>query len=141
MRLANLALGAALLLTGCWDVLTAEQTETVWMEWDGSVEITPAALELAAEAGQQTTADLTLSETSGRAGIELQLVLQGDGASSLTIHPGEWSVGLTPTGTLTVQVTFTAPSEAGTQQAELVATTTGSPAEVRIPITLTITSP
>jgi len=142
MRLAALvAATATLLTTGCWEVLTAEQTETVWMEWDGTVEITPATLEMTAQTGQQVTADLTLLETSGRAGIELQLVVEGDGASTLSIYPGEFSVGLTPSGTLAVQVTFTAPAEAGTSSAELVATTTGSPGEVRIPITLTTTAP
>jgi len=135
-----LALLAGLLLPGCWEVLSHQEQETVWMDWNGAVAVNPSELELAAAPGEQATAELVWTETSGMAGVEFDLVLEGDAADQLAIHPGEWSVGLTPSGVLTVQVTYTAPSEASTGQAELVATTTGTPAEIRIPVTLTATT-
>lgn len=140
-RARLLPLLAALSLAGCWEVLSHQEQETVWMDWDGTVEVTPAALDLTATAGEQTTTELLWTETSGKAGIEFDLVVEGDAAEQLTLHPGEWSVGLTPSGALTVQVTYTASAQAATTQAELVATTTGTPTEIRIPVQLTSTAP
>ena len=140
-RVRLLPLLAVLVLAGCWEVLSHQEQETVWMDWDGAVEVSPATLALSATTGEQTTAELLWTETSGRAGVEFDLAVQGDAADQLTFHPGEWSVGLTPSGTLAVQVTYSAPTEEITSQAELVATTTGTPAEIRIPIQVTSTAP
>jgi hypothetical protein len=123
---------AGLCLPGCYDVLTHQDAETVWMEWTGTVEVSPTSLELTAAPGEQATAELVFRETSGKAGAEMALTLEGDAASQLAFRPGEFTVAVTPDGALTVVVTYTAAAGAGT--AELVVTSSGTPAEIRIPI-------
>jgi len=132
---------AAVLLTGCWEVLSHQDQETVWMEWNGTVEVAPSSLDLSATTGEQAIAELVLTETSGTAGIEIELVVEGDAAEQIAIDPGEFSLGLTPEGVLTVQVTYAAPGDVTAGTAELIATTTGSPAEIRIPIQVSSTAP
>jgi len=125
-----------LVLGGCWEVLTQQESETVWMAWDGSVQASPASLQIAAPAGDQADAELTLTETSGLAGVEIELAVEGAGAEHVTVHPGEFSVGLTPSGQLSLQVTFQAPTTASQYSPELVISTTGTPTEIRVPLQL-----
>ncbi len=126
-------------LAGCWEVLTHQESETVWMGWDGAVDVAPATLQLTAAAGDLTTEAFTLTETSGKAGVEMELAVEGTGAEHVTLTPGEFTVGLTPSGSLTVQVQFQAPDEAAEYAPELVITTTGEPAEIRVPLQLSST--
>lgn len=125
-----------LFATGCWEVLTHQESETVWMTWDGSVDVSPTTLQLTAAAGEGTTGELTLAETSGKAGIEMELTVEGAGAEHVTLTPGEFTVGLTPSGSLIIQVLFQAPANAAQYAPELVLTTTGEPAEIRVPLQL-----
>jgi hypothetical protein len=123
-------------LTGCWEVLTHQESETEWMAWDGVVAVTPPTLQIVTTAGELATAELSLAETSGKAGIEMELAVEGTGAEHVTLTPGEFTVGLTPSGSLTVQVQFQAPATAAEYELELVITTTGAPAEIRVPLLL-----
>lgn len=126
-----------LCLGGCYQVLSGEQgdTDDLFMKNDGAVAVAPEALALEAVAGQQATATLTWTETSTTAGIEMELAVQGEGAEVVTIHPGQWSVTVVPSGALQMTVTYTATAGDPDRTLELVATTTGTPAEVRVPIT------
>jgi hypothetical protein len=126
-------------LAGCWEVLTHQESETVWMAWDGSLDVSPATLQLTAAAGELATGAITLSETSGKAGVEMELTVEGTGAEHVTLTPGEFTVGVTPAGSLTVQVQFQAPGDTVEYAPELVITTTGSPAEIRVPLQLSST--
>ncbi len=130
-----------LLLGGCWEVLSHQGSETVWMGWDGSVDVTPSSLELSADAGETATAEVTFIETSGKAGVEMELAVEGTGADHVSLAPGEFTVGVTPAGQLAVVVTFQAPGNAAEYTPEIVATTTGSPSEIRVPLQLTATAP
>lgn len=141
MRLLTpLVMLLGLLLGGCWEVLSHQESETVWMTWDGSVDVTPSALELSAAAGDTATAEVTFIETSGKAGVEMELAVDGAGADHVSLTPGEFTVGVTPSGQLTVLVAFQAPGNAAEYAPEIVVTTTGSPSEIRVPLQLTATA-
>ena len=133
-----------LLLGGCWEVLTHqdhEDLDDLWMDRDGVIEVAPASLALSAAPGEDAKDSLTFTETTAERGIEMDLVLEGDAASQLTVHPGEFSVTVVPGGALDVLVTFSPDGSTADASAELVVTTTGSPAELRIPITTETTDP
>ncbi len=132
---------SGLYLSGCYDVLTHQDAETVWMDWTGTVEVAPASLQLSAATGQSIAGELAFTETSGEAGAEMALSLGGDAAGQLAIEPGEFTVAVTPRGSLPITVTYTAPAEVGSSTAELVVTSSGTPAEFRIPIDVTATAP
>ena len=140
-RRVPLLLVLGLFLGGCWEVLSHQESETVWMTWDGTVEVSPASLELSAPAGDQALAEITLVETSGKAGVEMELAIEGAGSDHVSVQPGEFTVGLTPSGSLIVRVLFQAPGNAADYTPELVITTTGTPAEIRVPLQVTSTSP
>ncbi len=136
---AATALAFLLLLPGCWEVLTHqdEDTGTDWMAWDGAVEVNPGSLALEAAPGETAVAALTLSETSARAGVEVAAALEG-AAEGLAIDPGRWSLALVPSGELEVRVSFSPSESTPSGSSELVLTTSGSPAEIRVPIATTV---
>lgn len=126
-----------LLLAGCWEVLTHQDqgdTDDLWMDTDGVVQVVPESLSLSAAPGEDAKAGLTFQETSGERGIEMELAFEGDAASQLDMAPGDLSVTLVSGGALEVQVTFSPDGSTVVDDAELVVTTTGTPAALRIPI-------
>lgn len=130
-------------LCGCYEVLTHqdENVDETWMEWDGTVQITPESLELAAAPGSPATAELTVRETSTKGGAEMTLALEGEGTERISLYPGMWSVAVVPSGELVLQVTF-APEDGDTGGvAELVITNSGTPAQIRVPITTVVAQP
>jgi len=148
-RLRSLSLATALLcllgpaLAGCWEVLThqdEEESEDRWLKDNGTVEVTPPSLQLATAIGTSTSETLSFREISGSAAVEMEFVVEGTGAEYVTLQPGRWSVMVVPAGTLDVQVTFTPTAGATDAEIEIVATTTGSPAEVRVPVQLSISA-
>lgn len=138
---AGALLCAGLLLGGCWEVLShqdQEQTDDKWMGDDGTVEVTPSSLQLSTPVGTTTAETLSFREVSGEAAVEMELKLEGEGAEHVQLRPGRWSVIVVPAGTLEVEVTFAPAAGAVEGPIELVATTTGSPAELRVPIQLSL---
>ncbi len=133
-----------LLLGGCWEVLThqdQEDLDDLWMDRDGVIEVAPASLALSAAPGEDAKDSLTFTETTTERGIEMDLALEGDAAAQLGIHPGDLSVTVVSGGALEIQVTFSPDGSTTDATAELVVTTTGTPAELRIPITTETTDP
>jgi hypothetical protein len=117
-----------LLLGGCWEVLSYQDqgdSDDLFMDTDGAVEVSPASLSLEASGGEDAKASLTFVETTGERGVEMV---------QLAVHPGELSVTLVPGGSLEIQVSFSPDGSTTDADAELVVTTTGTPAEMRIPI-------
>jgi hypothetical protein len=128
-------------LGGCWEVLSHqedEETDDQWLQRDGTLEVSPASLDLATPMGASTSSTLTFREVSGTAGVEMELALEGEGAEFVTYRPGKWSLIVVPAGSLDVQVTFSPTAGATEADLELVGTTTGSPAEIRVPIHLSL---
>jgi hypothetical protein len=126
-----------LLLGGCWEVLSYQDqgdSDDLFMDTDGAVEVSPASLSLEASGGEDAKASLTFVETTGERGVEMVLALEGEAAGQLAVHPGELSVTLVPGGSLEIQVSFSPDGSTTDADAELVVTTTGTPAEMRIPI-------
>lgn len=138
---AGLLVPLGVALGGCWEVLShqeEEESEDRWLQRDGTLEVSPASLDLATPVGTSTSSMLTFREVSGTAGVEMELALEGEGAEFVTYRPGKWSVIVVPAGSLDVQVTFSPTAGATEANLELVGTTTGSPAEFRIPIHLSL---
>ncbi len=126
-----------LLLGGCWEVLTHQDegdSDSLFMDNDGAVEVSPTSLSLTAPEGADGKASLTFTETTGEQGIEMDLALEGAAATQLAVYPGDLSVTVVPGGELGVQVTFSPDGSTTQADAELVVITTGTPAELRIPI-------
>ncbi len=138
-----LAVTSGISLSGCYEVLTHqdENVDDTWMSWDGTVQVSPESLELAAVPGTPVTGELTFLETSAKGGAEMTLALEGTGTERLSVFPGQWSVAVVPSGQLVLQVTFS-PEDGDTGgAAELVITNSGTPTEIRVPITTVVAQP